>query len=126
MAILKFNNVDVTPDPSSVECTIQDISTADSGRSSQTGQMWKNVVRQVRTLKLSWNNIQLSEARQIIAQLKSGSPSQYVSVTYDGDPQLAGTITKTFYYGDISTSFAEVWIPGRKRYSKFSFDLIER
>ena len=126
MAILQFNGSDVTPDPSEMNVTIQDISSEDSGRSSKTGTMTKIVVSRKRSIHLSWNNPTQAEARSIITKLKSGNNPVYVSVTYDGDPELSGTQTKEFYYGDISTALQQCWVAGRKRYSKLTFNLIER
>ena len=126
MAMLSFNGSDITPDPSSMDVTIQDISSPDSGRSN-TGRMFKIVVAQKRTINVSWNNIQQAQARAIIQKLKSGynHQKQYVQVTYDGDPEASGTSTRIFYYGDISGAFQQVWLGNRKRYSKLSFTLIE-
>ena len=126
MAILQFNGSDVTPDPSSMDVTIQDVSTSDSGRSSKTATMAKIVVASKRSIALSWDNITRSQARAILTQLRSGTDPAYVSVTYDGDPEATGTQTRTFYYGDISVSFQQVWVGTRKRYSKFAFSIIER
>lgn len=123
--ILQFNGSDVSPDPSEMSVTIQDISSPDSGRASKTGLMSKIVVARKRTIHLGWNNPERSEVNSILTKLKSGSNAVYVSVTYDGDPEASGTQTKTFYYGDISGAFQQCWVAGRKRYSKLSFDLIE-
>lgn len=124
--MLKFNGVLVTPEPSVMNVTIQDISTPDSGRSGKTGLMYKFVVAPKRTIHLEWNNPEQDQARKILQQLKSGSNSAYVEVNYDGDPEASGRTTRTFYYGDISAAFQQVWVTGRKRYSKLQFDLIER
>ena len=123
--MLSFNGTSITPHPSAMSVSIQDISTPDSGRSNYSGKMHKFVVARKRTIHLEWNNPEREEARKILANLKSGSNPVYVSVTYDGDPEETGFCTRTFYYGDISTAFQQVWISGRKRYSKLQFDLIE-
>ena len=125
MAILKFNGTEITPASHDMQVTIQDIVTSDSGR-VMSGRMYKTVVARKRTIAVSWNNITRTEALGIIANLKSGSNPVYVSVTYDGDQELSGTQTKDFYYGDISAAFQQVWIGNKKRYSKLSFNLIER
>jgi len=126
MAMLQFNGSDITPDPSSMDVTIQDISSPDSGR-AQNGKMYKTVIAQKRNINLSWKNITRTDARVILSRLKSGynNMRQYVQVTYDGDPEATGTQTRIFYYGDISSAFQQVWVGTRKRYSLLSFTLIE-
>lgn len=126
MAMLTFNGTAITPDPSDMSVTIQDVSSADSGRSNTTGLMYKFVVAKKRTIDVSWNNIDRSAAESIIQALQSGSSSQYVSVKYDGDPEASGFQTRTFYYGDITSAFQQVWLGTKKRYSKFTLKLIER
>ena len=124
MAILQFNGTSISPEPSDMNVTIQDISSSDSGRVSNTGRMDKVVIRQVRTIALSWNNPTQAEARAIISALRSNGT--FCTVVYDGDPEASGTQSRTFYYGDISAAFQQCWVAGRKRYSKLSFTLIER
>ena len=123
--IVSFNGTAVTPDPSECTVSVQDISSADSGRSSSNATMQKVVIAQKRTLHVGWNGLTRAEANTICQLLESGSNPVYVSVTYDGDPILSGTQTKTFYHGDISAAFQECWVGNRKRYSKLTFDLIE-
>ena len=124
MAILQFNGTSISPEPSDMNVTIQDISSSDSGRVSNTGRMDKVVIRQVRTIALSWNNPTQAEARAIISALRSNGT--FCTVVYDGDPEASGTQSRTFYYGDISAAFQQCWVAGRKRYSKLSVTLIER
>lgn len=124
MAILKFNGTSISPEPSDMNVTIQDLSSSDSGRVSNTGRMDKVVIRQIRTIALSWNNPTQAEARAIISALRSNGV--FCTVVYDGDPEASGTQTRTFYYGDISAAFQQCWVAGRKRYAKLSFTLIER
>ena len=127
MAMLKFNGTTITPDPSEMEVTLQDITTADSGRSDD-GTAHVFVVRHnVRTIKLGWNNIEKAEALAIIQALQSGSDSKIATVIYEGDPLMSSnnTRTGTFYYGDISSALQQVWVAGKRRYSKLSFNLIE-
>lgn len=124
--ILKINGHDITPDPSDMSVTIQDISTADSGRSNTSGIMYKSVVSSKRVIDAQWNNIDRADAQQIISYLKSGTDPVYPSVTYDGDPEASGTVTKSFYYGDISSKLQQVWTGTGKMYSLFSIKLIEK
>lgn len=123
--MISFNGVTVTPAPSECTVGVQDISSADSGRSSTNALMQKIVIAKKRTLHLGWNNITLAQAVSICQLLESGSNPVYTSVTYEGDPLLSGTQTKTFYHGDISAAFQQCWTGNRKRFSKLTFDLIE-
>ena len=123
--IVSFNGTTVTPDPSECSIGVQDISSADSGRSSTNARMKKIVIAKKRTIHLGWNGLTLAQARAICQLLESGSNPVYTNVTYEGDPFLTGTQTKTFYHGDISAAFQECWVGNRKRYSKLTFDLIE-
>ena len=125
MAILQFNGTNITPEPSEMSVTIQDVSSSDSGRAAKSAKMNKIVIARKRTIHLSWNNPTQEEARIILVRLKSGSNPVYCNVTYDGDPEASGTQTRTFYYGDIQAAFQQCWVAGRKRYSKLTFDLIE-
>ena len=127
MAMLVFNGTTITPDPSEMEVTLQDITTSDSGRSDD-GTAHVFVVRHnVRTIKLAWNNIEKAEAQSIINALQSGTDSKIATVQYEGDPLVNGATkrTGTFYYGDITSPFQQVWVAGKRRYSKLSFNLIE-
>jgi hypothetical protein len=89
--------------------------------------MFKIVIARKRSINVSWNNISCTEAKAILTALRSGynGMTQYVQVKYDGDPEVSGTQTKVFYYGDISSAFQQVWVGTRKRYSKLAFTLIE-
>ena len=126
MAMLKFNGSDVSPDPSEMSVDVMDISSSDSGRSTQSADMQKILIAKKRKIHLGWNNISRTQARSILTLLENGTNSVYCDVTYDGDPFYASTTTKTFYHGDISGAFQQVWVSNRKSYSKLSFDLIEK
>lgn len=126
MAILEFNGVAVTPDPSEMNVTVQNVSSSDSGRSNTSGKMYNYVVAKKRVIDVSWNNIDRSEANGILSALTAADNNNAnVTVTYDGDPFVTGTQTLTMYYGDISTAFQQVWVGDRKCYSKFTLKLIE-
>lgn len=127
MAMLQFNGTDITPAPSEMSVTVQDVSSSDSGRGNKDAVMHKVVIAQKRTIHLGWNNPTNSEVYNILRYLRSGynGQSQYVQVKYDGDPFTTGTQTRVFYYGDISAALQQVWVGNRKRYSKLTFDLIE-
>lgn len=126
MAMIKFRNLDITPDPSEMTVTVQNISSADSGRSNTSGTMYNYVICKKRVIDVSWNNISSNEAHEILRRLTVGADDNAnVSVTYDGDPIDYGEVTRTFYYGDISAAFQQVWISDRKTYSKLTLKLIE-
>ena len=105
--------------PSVFEWSVNDVSTADAGR-TQDGLMHKNRVTRKRKIVLKWSNPDPTEAQQIL----SAFANEYVSVTYY-DPLAGATQTRTFYSGDQSAP-VKIWAVGNKRYEQISFDIIER
>ena len=104
--------------PSSYSVGIQDISSADSGRTDD-GVMHKNVVATKRTISLSFNGKRPGELQEILSLFKP----TYVNIQYP-DPR-DGTRTGTFYTGDIEANVFS-WISGREYYETTSFNVIER
>lgn len=105
--------------PSTFDFSINDISTADSGR-TQNGQMHKTRVARKRKIALSWNNVTPDEAHSILAAFRD----VYFRVNYF-DPDSNQTETREFYAGDMSAPIKQ-WSVNNKIYSQVSFDIIER
>ena len=91
----------------------------DAGRTDDT-VMHKNRIGQKRALSLSWSCLSKQEIHEV---LKTFSP-EYVFVTY-WDPAEGKDVTKEFYTGDMEAD-VQWWAKGRERYSKLSFDIVER
>ena len=105
--------------PSVFKWSIQDVSAADSGRTSDA-LMHKNRVARKRKIGLQWNGPTKAEAKAI---LDAFAP-EYFDVTYY-DPKAGATQTRTFYSGDQDAP-VKVWSANNKLYSQISFDIIER
>lgn len=105
--------------PSGWKWKKQDISSKDAGRTDDT-KMHKNRIGQKRALSLSWSCLNKQEIHEI---LKVFSP-EYVFVTY-WDPADGKDVTKEFYTGDMEAD-VQWWAKGKERYSKLSFDIVER
>lgn len=110
--------------PSECTITLNDISKSDAGR-DETGTMYKGYIGRKTTLQLAWNAPTPEEAHEIIHAF---SDSEYFSVTYY-DPYYCRTAndrrTATFYRGDVESPL--YWFyPGRERFSKISFNIIEK
>ena len=94
----------VSPDPSSLEWGLQDVSGSDAGRVMDlTATMYKQRLCQKRKLKCTWAQ---PTAAQVAAILQAVNP-EYI------------------YVGDRSAPLQYVWVSGT-RYKTLSFDLIER
>ena len=111
----------IHPDPAQLTWGLQDISTADAGR-TQSGKMYKMYVCQKRKLQLSWT---LPTAAQASAILRAFN-HEYFYVRYfdvlDGKQE-----TREFYVGDRTAPFKWYNLPGKgTRMATLSFDIIER
>lgn len=118
MAMILVNGHEVLC-PSEFEWSLQDISQSDSGR-DETGLMYKGLIAKKRKIKLSWWAKRPADASAILAAFQD----EYFDVTYP-DALSGETETRTFYRGD-QTAPIYWWYEGKERYSKISFDLIER
>lgn len=117
MAMITVNGVGLSP--SVFKCTLQDISTSESGR-TQDGLMHKDVVAVKRKIDLGFNGSDPAMAKKILQCFKP----TYVNVAYP-DPESGLIETRTFYTGDKSAD-VKIWAVGNKRYSSIAFNIIER
>lgn len=116
--MIKVDNVRIKT-PSVFSWGLNDVSTADAGRTSDA-LMHKNRVARKRKIKLSWNSPTPEEAQAILSAF---SP-EYFNVTYY-DPLDGANTTRTFYSGDQEAPVKR-WSVNNKVYEMISFDIIER
>lgn len=115
------NLADITPDPAELTWGLQDISTADAGR-TQSGKMYKMYVTQKRKLQLSWV---LPTAAQASAILQAFN-HEYFYVRYF-DVLNNRHETREFYVGDRTAPFKWFKLPKKgTRMASLKFDIIER
>lgn len=120
MAMLKINGVAIKS-PSVFNWDIGDLSSEESGRSTNDGTMTKDIIATKRTLSCVWNNPTKDEVKTIL-QLVSSKP--FFSVTYPD--ALSGNVeTRTFYVGNRSAPI-KIWTAEKKIYTTLSFNFIER
>lgn len=120
MAMLKIDGVAVKS-PSVFEWDIADLSSEESGRSTNDGKMNKDIIAIKRKLSCVWNNPSKEDVRDIL-QLVTGKP--YMMVTYP-DALSGREETREFTVGDRKAPM-QIWTIGNKRYSTLSFNFIER
>lgn len=118
MAMLVVDGVAIQ-EPSELTWNRNDISSSDAGR-TMDAEMHKNRITSKVTLSLAWNMV---DPDQISAILHAFEP-EYFNITYH-DPYENATVTKTFYSGD-KTAPVQIWTVNNKRYTKVSFNVIER
>ena len=118
--MLKIDGVAVKS-PSVFQWDISDLSSEESGRSTNDAKMNKDIIAIKRKLSCSWSNPSKEEAK-IILQAVTGKP--YMMVTYP-DTLSGLDETREFTVGDRSTPM-QIWTLNNKRYSTLSFNFIER
>ena len=117
--MIRVNGVGFTP--SAMTVSIQNVNAADSGRVlNSNATMYTNRITRKYKIQLEWWGPDPAETARI---LQAFSP-EYFNVTFT-DPYSNSAVTKTFYSGDQSIP-VKVWTSNNKRYSKVSFNIIER
>lgn len=107
------------PNPSSYTWSLNDVSSANSGR-TEDALMHKERVAQKRKLGLTWRMKSWEETAQIMRAFNN----VYMSVRYPD--MLSGTYeTRIFYRSDPSAP-VKMWLDNKKRMETISFNLIER
>lgn len=105
--------------PSEHSWGLQDVSDSNAGR-TQDALMHKNRIAQKRKIALGWNN---PDAKEVSRVLTAFNP-EYVDVRYQ-DAMSGEEEERVFYVGDRSAPMSW-WVVGHKKYSKLSFDIVER
>lgn len=122
MSMIWVDGTALSPDPSSFEWGLSDVSGEDAGRvRDASATMYKEYIASKRKLKLEWTGITLAQASAILRAIHH----EYIDVTYP-DVLDGGNATRTFYHGDLSSPFLWHNTLGGTRVSTLSFDLIER
>lgn len=98
MSVFKVNGKDL-PSPVSAVWSFADLSSEESGRSTRSGAMQKDIISQKRTLTFTWGILTLREA-SIVAHLCKNSGAA-VYLTYP-DILTAKQVTGRFYTGDLT------------------------
>ena len=111
-------------DPSSFSWSISDLSSDESGRSTNNGLMSKDVLAQKRKLEMAWNNPTKEEISSILTAVNYTTVGAFFSVKYP-DAMSGVNETRTFYVGDRTAPMKQ-WTVGNKVYSTLSFNIIER
>ena len=117
MAVIKINGTDFSPSEMSV--TVSSISGPDAGR-DLTGRMYAYKIGEKYKISLSWWNPTPAQTATILTAVKN----EYFWVQFT-DPVTNALVTKEFYVGDRTAPIAW-WQLNNKRYSKVSFNIIER
>jgi len=90
----------VIPCPSTYEPIISDLSSEESGRSTNDGIEQKDIINTIIKLNCSWNKLNWAECAALINAV-TGKP--YMKVTYP-DPRYPNTyVTRNFTVGDRTT-----------------------
>lgn len=118
--LLKINGTPIKT-PSAFTWSIADLSSEESGRSTNDGKAQKDIIASKRTLQCTWNNPSKEEVATILQLV---SKNVFFEVTYP-DALSGHDETRTFYVGDRSAPM-KIWTLGNKRYSTLSFNFIER
>lgn len=117
MAVITINSTDFSP--SEMTVTVSSISAPDAGR-DQSGLMHAQKIGEKYKIALSWWNPTPALTSTILNAVKN----EYFTVAFT-DPVTNTAVTKTFYVGDRTAPIAW-WQVNNKRYSKVSFNIIER
>lgn len=118
MAMLVVDGVSIK-EPSKFDWSLQDVSSADSGR-TEDSKMHKLRVAQKVKIALQWTMTTPTETAQILQAFQP----EYIMVTYH-DALLNDYRTAEFYVGDRSAPVKKWWV-NEKLYESVSFNIIER
>lgn len=118
MAMLVVDGVSIK-EPSKFDWSLQDVSSADSGR-TEDSKMHKLRVAQKVKIALQWTMTTPAETAQILQAFQP----EYIMVTYH-DALLNDYRTAEFYVGDRSAPVKKWWV-NEKLYESVSFNIIER
>lgn len=115
--------VEITPDPSSLTWSLQDISSADAGRvMDQNNTMYKMRTSQKRKLQITWTMLTNDQISSILQKFNA----EYFYVRF-WDAMNNKFETREFYAGDRTAPVKWFQLKGKgTRFATLSFDLIER
>lgn len=121
MSVFKVNGIDLPP-PVSAVWSFADLSSEESGRSTRSGAMQKDIIAQKRTLTFTWGILTRSEASTVAQLCKNSGAAVYL--TYP-DILTAKQVTGRFYTGDLTEGSYIIPKPDDIRISGMSCSFIE-
>lgn len=92
-------NGETIPSPVTAVWGIADLSSDESGRSSRTGAMSKDILAQKRTLSFTWGLLSFEEAAKTARLCKNAGAAVYLSYP---DVMEGAPVTRHFYTGDMT------------------------
>lgn len=98
MSVFKVNGIPLPP-PVSAVWSFADLSSEESGRSTRSGAMQKDIISQKRTITFTWGILTRQDAQTVALLCKSCGAAVYL--TYP-DILTAKQVTGRFYTGDLS------------------------
>jgi hypothetical protein len=98
MSVFKVNGIPLPP-PVSAVWSFADLSSEESGRSTRSGAMQKDIISQKRTLTFTWGILTRTEASTVAQLCKNSGAAVYL--TYP-DILTAKQVTGRFYTGDLT------------------------
>ena len=117
MAIITINGVGF--DPSEMSITTSSVSASTAGRDN-TGYMYPDKICDKFKISLSW----WAPTPELTAQILTAVKPSSFWVTFT-NPETNSPVARQFYVGDRSAP-VKFWNINKKRYSKVSFNIIER
>lgn len=121
MSVFKVNGIPLPP-PVSAVWSLADLSSEESGRSTRSGAMQKDIIAQKRTLTFTWGILTRSEAATVAQLCKSSGAAVYL--TYP-DILTAKQVTGRFYTGDLTEGSYMIPNPDDIRINGMSCSFIE-
>ena len=121
MSVFKVNGIDLPP-PVSAVWSFADLSSEESGRSTRSGAMRKDIIAQKRTLTFTWGILTRSEASTVAQLCKNSGAAVYL--TYP-DILTAKQVTGRFYSGDLTEGSYIIPKPDDIRINGMSCSFIE-
>ena len=121
MSVFKVNGIDL-PSPVSAVWSLADLSSEESGRSTRSGAMQKDIIAQKRTLTFTWGILTRSEASTVAQLCKNSGAAVYL--TYP-DILTARQVTGRFYTGDLTEGGYIIPNPDDIRINGMSCSFIE-
>lgn len=98
MSVFRVNGIDLLA-PVSAVWSFADLSSEESGRSTRSGAMQKDIISQKRTLTFTWGILTRTEASTVAQLCKNSGAAVYL--TYP-DILTAKQVTGRFYTGDLT------------------------
>lgn len=109
------------PSPTLCSYKLADLSSDESGRSTYTGAMQKDIIAQKRTLSFRWDRLTWNDAATLAQMCKNSGV--IIPVTFP-DLMENQTITKQFYTGDFESDYS-FWSANERWVANIACNFIE-